>query len=47
MERVLGSNDKTIIDTGAANGPGVVPYLPLPGLAPPQASSQTPAGGKP
>jgi len=47
MERVLGSNDKTIIDTGAGNGPGVVPYLPLPGLAPPQASSQTPAGGKP
>ena len=47
MERVLGSNDKTIIDTGGANGPGVVPYLPLPGLAPPQASSQTPAGGKP
>jgi len=47
MERVLGSNDKTIIDTGGANGPGVVPYLPLPGLAPPQASPQTPAGGKP
>ena len=47
MERVLGSNDKTIIDTGGANGPGVVPYLPLPGIAPPQASSQTPAGGKP
>jgi len=47
MERVLGSNDKTIIDTGGANGPGVVPYLPLPGIAPPQASSQTPAGAKP
>jgi membrane protease subunit HflK len=47
MERVLGSNDKTIIDTGGANGPGVVPYLPLPGIAPPQASPQTPAGGKP
>jgi membrane protease subunit HflK len=47
MERVLGSNDKTIIDTGAANGPGVVPYLPLPSMAPPQASPQTPVGGKP
>jgi membrane protease subunit HflK len=47
MERVLGSTDKTIIDTGAANGPGVVPYLPLPALTSPQVSSQTPAGGKP
>jgi membrane protease subunit HflK len=47
MERVLGSTDKTIIDTGAANGPGVVPYLPLPALTSPQAPSQTPAGGKP
>jgi modulator of FtsH protease HflK len=47
MERVLGSNDKTIIDTGGANGPGVVPYLPLPGIAPAQATPQTPAGGKP
>ena len=47
MERVLGSTDKTIIDTGAANGPGVVPYLPLPALTAPQAPSQTPAGGKP
>jgi modulator of FtsH protease HflK len=29
MERVLGGTDKTIIDTGPAAGPGVVPYLPL------------------
>jgi modulator of FtsH protease HflK len=28
MERILGENNKTIIDTGQA-GPGVVPYLPL------------------
>jgi membrane protease subunit HflK len=48
MERVLGSTDKTIIDTGSANGPGVVPYLPLPGLtAPSQQTPQSSAGGKP
>ena len=47
MERILGSTDKTIIDTGSANGPGVVPYLPLPGLTPPQQTPQTSAGGKP
>jgi modulator of FtsH protease HflK len=47
MERVLGSTDKTIIDTGAANGPGVVPYLPLPAVTSPQAPSQTSAGAKP
>jgi len=35
MERVLGSNNKTIIDTGQA-GPGVVPYLPLNDFAPRQ-----------
>jgi membrane protease subunit HflK len=28
MEHVLSGTDKTIIDTGA-QGPGVVPYLPL------------------
>jgi modulator of FtsH protease HflK len=47
MEQVLGSTDKTIIDAGAPNAPGVVPYLPLPSLTPPQASPQAPAGGKP
>jgi modulator of FtsH protease HflK len=44
MEKVFGSNDKTIIDTGTPGG--VVPYLPLPGLAPPPASP-TPPGAKP
>src|ERR1700730_11441854 len=29
LEPVLGGTDKTIIDTGPAAGPGVVPYLPL------------------
>ena len=28
MERILAGTDKTIVDTGA-QGPGVVPYLPL------------------
>jgi membrane protease subunit HflK len=41
MERVLGSNNKTIIDTGPQGGPGVVPYLPLNDFAPRQ---QRPAG---
>jgi membrane protease subunit HflK len=43
MERILGSTDKTIIDTGPQSGPGVVPYLPLPGLT---ESSKAPTGGK-
>jgi membrane protease subunit HflK len=49
MERVLGANDKTIIDTGPQGGPGVVPYLPLPSLGqPPQPHTPAPtAGGKP
>jgi membrane protease subunit HflK len=47
MERIFGSVDKTIIDTGSANGPGVVPYLPLPGLTAPQQTPQSSAGGKP
>jgi membrane protease subunit HflK len=47
MERVFGSTDKTIIDAGSANGPGVVPYLPLPGLTAPQQTPQSSAGGKP
>jgi membrane protease subunit HflK len=46
MERVLGSTDKTIIDTGPQSGPGVVPYLPLPGLAQrPQPRTATPSTG--
>jgi len=46
MERVLGNTDKTIINAGP-NGPGVVPYLPLPSLASPQPTPQPSAGGKP
>ena len=46
MERVLGSNNKTIIDTGT-NSPGVVPYLPIPGLTQQPQPPQAPAGGKP
>lgn len=34
MERVLGGADKVIVDEAAGNGNGVVPYLPLPQLAP-------------
>ncbi|HTP93904.1 MAG TPA: FtsH protease activity modulator HflK [Xanthobacteraceae bacterium] len=44
MERILGSTDKTIIDTGPQSGPGVVPYLPLPGL-PQSTQQQAPAAG--
>src|SRR5208282_315165 len=29
MERILGENNKTIIDTGSQPGPSVIPYLPL------------------
>ncbi|MGE4561325.1 MAG: FtsH protease activity modulator HflK [Rhodospirillales bacterium] len=32
MQEILNESDKVIIDTGAAGGPGVVPYLPLPEL---------------
>ena len=32
MQGILNESDKVIIDTGAAGGPGVVPYLPLPEL---------------
>jgi modulator of FtsH protease HflK len=43
MERILGDNNKTIIDTGPAPGPGVVPYLPLTEL--PAAQRQQPRTG--
>ncbi len=36
MERILGENSKTIIDTGPQAGPGVVPYLPLTELPQPR-----------
>jgi membrane protease subunit HflK len=46
MERVLGSNNKTIIDTGPQGGPGVVPYLPLNEFNPPrQQRPGSPAAG--
>lgn len=41
MERILGNNNKTIIDTGQPS-PGVVPYLPLNEFAPPR--QQRPPG---
>ena len=46
MERVFTNTDKTIIDTGT-NSPGVVPYLPIPGLTQQPQPPQAPAGGKP
>lgn len=50
MERVLGSTDKTIIDTGTQGASGVVPYLPLSNLPPakppaPPAAPSEPSGG--
>jgi membrane protease subunit HflK len=52
MEHVLGSTDKTIIDTGPQGGTGVVPYLPLNSLTQPPQAPAAPAaaaatGGKP
>jgi membrane protease subunit HflK len=50
LEKVFTNTDKTIIDTGAQNAPGVVPYLALPSLsqpAQPSQPSQPPTGGKP
>jgi len=47
MERVLGSTDKTIIDTGPqGGGPGVVPYLPLPSVGQTDKAAP-PSGAKP
>jgi modulator of FtsH protease HflK len=48
LERVLGANNKTIIDTGPQPGPGVVPYLPLTDLPthqPPRPAAGQSAGG--
>jgi membrane protease subunit HflK len=47
MEHILGAADKTIIDTGAAAGPGVVPYLPLNNLPPAPQTPQPATGDKP
>jgi membrane protease subunit HflK len=44
MERILGSNNKTIIDTGP-QAPGVVPYLPLNDFAPRQQRPAAASGG--
>jgi modulator of FtsH protease HflK len=45
MEQVLGATDKTIIDTGAQGGSGVVPLLPLGNLPQQRPATQQPAGG--
>ena len=48
MERILGENSKTIIDTGPPqSGPGVVPFLPLTELPPRQPQTKAPSGGNP
>ena len=45
LRRVLGAADKTIIDTGAQSGSGVVPYLPLDSLPRERPSQQPQSGG--
>jgi len=47
MERLLGSNQTIILDSGGAGGSGVVPFLPLDQLMRPQpkAAPQPKAGG--
>jgi modulator of FtsH protease HflK len=50
MERLLGSNQTIILDSGGTNGGGVVPFLPLdqlvrPPQAQPKAAPQPKAGG--
>ena len=45
MERIIGAADKTIIDTGAQSGSGVVPYLPLDSLPRERPSQQPQSGG--
>jgi membrane protease subunit HflK len=48
MERILGGNNKTIIDTGPqSGGPGVVPYLPLTELPPHQQQQPPRPAGSP
>jgi modulator of FtsH protease HflK len=47
MERVLSGTDKTIIDTGAQSGSGVVPYLPLDSLPRERPSQPLQSGGNP
>ena len=45
MEQIFASTDKTIIDTGAQNGPGVLPFLPLGNPQPLQRPAQQQSGG--
>jgi membrane protease subunit HflK len=45
MEQVLGATDKTIIDTGAQGGPGVLPFLPLGSPQPAQRPAPQQPGG--
>ncbi len=47
MEQILGSTDKTIIDTGAQNSPGVLPFLPLGNPPSAQRPAQQQSGGNP
>ncbi len=44
MEKILEGSRKVIIDKAAQGASGVVPYLPLPGLAGPAPSAEAPAG---
>ncbi|HEX3504111.1 MAG TPA: protease modulator HflK [Xanthobacteraceae bacterium] len=46
MEQILGSTDKTIIDTGAPGSSSVLPFLPL-GSPAPQRPAQQQSGGNP
>ena len=48
MERVLGGTDKIIIDSGGAQGSGVVPYLPLNELTrrPPSSTNNQTGGAR-
>jgi modulator of FtsH protease HflK len=45
MEQVLGSTDKTIIDTGPQGGSNVLPFLPLGSPSQQQRPAQQPSGG--
>src|SRR5882672_9273751 len=42
MERLFSGTDKIILDSGGAQGGGIVPYLPLNELARPRTAPQTP-----
>jgi membrane protease subunit HflK len=44
MERLFGTTDKIIVDTGAGQSPGVVPFLPLNELTRPRPPAPTTGG---